>query len=339
MVKVAVVWVALLLSSCGYAQDNVTRWQEDIDVYSEKLIEGHIDPFHTLSKERFDNEIAKIRGSIPNKTENEILIELMRLTRKIDDGHTSFPLWGQEYDTFPLELKLFGNDLYVLSTTNQHKGLLGSKLVSINGVPSLEVIRHLSEITPFSENEFSTAIRSASYFSNTAILSGLGIIENKDEAKFVFDVQGEIIETNIESSRSPKLDARISHLNDAIFSADEKVDNNLWYGSSPDNKTVYVKFRRYTSISKMERFSRSLLGFINKNKSENLIIDLRDNYGGDFFVGLKLAQQLVLADSINWKSGVYTLIDNVTFSAAMSNAAQFSQILNKCYTHCVRNIN
>jgi len=37
---------------------------------------------------------------------------------------------------------------------------------------------------------------------------------------------------------------------------------------------------------------------------------------------------LLLADSINWKSGVYVLIDNVTFSAAMSNAAQFSQILN-----------
>lgn len=78
----------------------------------------------------------------------------------------------------------------------------------------------------------------------------------------------------------------------------------------------------------MENFAQHILGFINENKSERLIIDLRDNYGGDFFVGLKLAQFLLLADSINWKSGVYTLIDNVTFSAAMSNAAQFSQILN-----------
>lgn len=38
--------------------------------------------------------------------------------------------------------------------------------------------------------------------------------------------------------------------------------------------------------------------------------------------------RLVLADSINWKSGVYVLINNVTFSAAMSNAAQFQQLLN-----------
>ncbi|WP_305472160.1 S41 family peptidase [Psychrobium sp. 1_MG-2023] len=74
--------------------------------------------------------------------------------------------------------------------------------------------------------------------------------------------------------------------------------------------------------------AEDLLTFINKHQSQNLIIDLRDNYGGDFFVGLKLAQLLILEDSIDWKSGVYVLIDNVTFSAAMSNAAQFSQLLN-----------
>lgn len=328
MARLAAVWMALLLSSCGYAQDNVARWQEDIDFYAEKLVAGHIDPFHTLSQANFDGEIVRIRESVPHKTENEMLVELMRLTRKINDGHTSFPLWGREYASFPLELKLFGNDLYVLSTTSQHKNLLGSKLVSINGVPSFDVVRHLSEISPFSENEFSTAVRAASYLPNAIILSGLGIVQTEGEAEFVFYVRGQKTKTSLRSGDSQKLDARISHLNDAIFSADEKVDHNLWYGSSSDNKTVYVKFRRYTSIQKMERFSNSLLKFIDKNKSENLIIDLRDNHGGDFFVGLRLAQRLVLADTINWRSGVYTLIDNVTFSAAMSNAAQFSQILN-----------
>ena len=82
------------------------------------------------------------------------------------------------------------------------------------------------------------------------------------------------------------------------------------------------------SDSDMEDFADELLEYINKQKTKNLVIDLRGNYGGDFFVGLKLAHRLVLADSIDWKHGVYTLIDNETFSAAMSNAAQFQQLLN-----------
>ncbi|WP_396586365.1 hypothetical protein [Bermanella sp. R86510] len=328
MAKLAAVLMALLLSSCGYAQNDVARWQEDIDFYAEKLVERHIDPFHTLSQASFNEEIARIKESIPHRTENELLIELMTLTRKIDDGHTSFPLWGREQPSFPLRLKLFGKHLYVLSTTTRYKDILGAKLVSINGVPASEIFDALWEISPFSENEFSTAVRAASYLPNANILNGLGVVENGDEAKFMFDVRGETREIILKSSISTKLDAQISHLNDVIFSPIEKVSNDLWYSSSSDKKTIYIKFARYTTVSKMEDLAEDILSFINKNKSESLIIDLRHNYGGDFFVGLKLAQLLVLADTINWKSGVYTVIDNVTFSAAMSNAAQFCQILN-----------
>jgi hypothetical protein len=43
-------------------------------------------------------EIARIKTDIRQKNEDEILVDLMRLTRKINDGHTSFPLWGREFD-------------------------------------------------------------------------------------------------------------------------------------------------------------------------------------------------------------------------------------------------
>jgi C-terminal processing protease CtpA/Prc len=59
-----------------------------------------------------------------------------------------------------------------------------------------------------------------------------------------------------------------------------------------------------------------------------LVIDFRGNGGGDFFVGLTLAYYLNLADSIDWRSGVYVLTDKYTFSAGVSNAAQYRQILN-----------
>ncbi|HEY7771619.1 MAG TPA: hypothetical protein VIC26_00445, partial [Marinagarivorans sp.] len=108
----------------------------------------------------------------------------------------------------------------------------------------------------------------------------------------------------------------------------EQESANLWFGSHDNGSTIYVKFRRYPTMAVMDDFAEDLLSTINKRQSKNLVIDLRDNYGGNFFVGLKLAERLVLADSIDWKAGVYTLINNQTFSAAMSNAAQFQQILN-----------
>lgn len=43
---------------------------------------------------------------------------------------------------------------------------------------------------------------------------------------------------------------------------------------------------------------------------------------------MTLAYYLNLADSIDWRSGVYVLTDKYTFSAGVSNAAQYRQILN-----------
>ena len=318
----------MILSASGHTQDNVAEWKEDIDFYAEKMVSNHIDSFHSISRSRFNEEILRIKNDLPNKTENETLIALMRLTRSLGDGHTSFPLWGAKDARFPIEVKLFGNTLHVVGTTTQYKDILGAKLVSVNDVPALKIFGLLSEISPFSENEHSTAVRAASYLSSAITLNGLGITGNANEAKFAFEIQGKTGEMNLQSSSSLKLNETLSHLKDSIFTAANKVNDDLWYGSLPDKKTVYVKFRRYPTMQKMDGFAQSLLDFINENKSENLIIDLRDNYGGDFFVGLKLAQRLVLADTIKWKTGVYTLIDGVTFSAAMSNAAQYSQILN-----------
>lgn len=78
----------------------------------------------------------------------------------------------------------------------------------------------------------------------------------------------------------------------------------------------------------MEDFAKDVKDYLDNNKIKNLIIDLRNNGGGDFFVGLRMAWPLVLVDSLDWEHGVYTLIGNSTYSAAMSNAAQYRQLLN-----------
>src|SRR5690606_13095213 len=65
-----------------------------------------------------------------------------------------------------------------------------------------------------------------------------------------------------------------------------------------------------------------------KHGIKHVVIDLRQNGGGDFFVGLVLAWGLVVIDSLDWRQGFYVLTSGQTFSAAMSNAAQYRQILN-----------
>src|SRR5688500_9766426 len=109
MRKILVATLMLIsFTACGEANVDVADWQEDLDYYAQQMAIRHIDPFHAISRNNFEAEITRIKNSVSSKTKNEVIIEFMRLTRKIDDGHTSIPLWGSDIDSFPLELKFFG---------------------------------------------------------------------------------------------------------------------------------------------------------------------------------------------------------------------------------------
>ncbi|NRA70890.1 MAG: peptidase S41 [Gammaproteobacteria bacterium] len=314
--------------SYGDPLADVKRWENDIDFYVENLTDKHIDLFHSISKQEFSNELIKLKRSLSTMTTNQVLVAMMKLTHSIGDGHTSFPLWNANLKRFPFQLKMLDKALYVVKTTDTYQHLLGAKLESINNFNSSDVFQLFAKLTPFSENKYSTRVRVAQYIPTAELLNGLGIINDISSARFTFLIGEKLIELQLKSNDSYEFNAALSYIDDTLFRYEGKVSSNLWFGSSKNKKIIYVKFRRYTSMTKMASLAEDLLSFINDNKSEKLIIDLRDNYGGDFFVGLKLAQLLVLADSIDWKNGVFVLIDNVTFSAAMSNAAQFSQLLN-----------
>jgi len=320
----------LSLPNVAWGLDSTTekRWREDINVYVKSLEEGHLNLFHTIDKAHFYKKINKLQEQLPTLTENEVLVKLMELTRTVDDGHTSFPLWGPNLHKFPVKFITIDQRLFVNETTAENQDVLKSELIAVNGKPVNKIFNTLAKLVPFSENPYSTQVRVAQYLPIAEVLNGSGVIGPDYTARFTFKINGKIIHKDWLANVSQSFKKAESL---GSFKAQEKlgaVNEHLWFASSANKDSVYVKFERYTSLKRMDNFASSILKFINENQSKNIIIDLRNNFGGDFFVGLKLAQYLVLADSLNWHSGIYVLINNVTFSAAMSNAAQFKSLLN-----------
>ena len=93
-------------------------------------------------------------------------------------------------------------------------------------------------------------------------------------------------------------------------------------------KTAYIRFDSYPGWIKMLMFADNINEQLSSNQITNLIIDFRKNGGGNFFEGLLLAQMLVTIDGLDWQNGIYALVGKKTFSAGVSNAAQYRQILN-----------
>lgn len=311
----------------------VSQWQYDLSTFTEELQARHIDLFHSISSEEFHSQIEELRELKHELSPSEQRVALMRLTRKIGDGHTAVPLWSDTIRRFPFEVSLIDQSVIVTGTTEVHIELLGAELVSVNQVPVADIKSELEQIVPFVENAHSLRVRTGLYFLVEDLLAGIGLTVPGEPVELAFSkdqIVRSIETTSIDQITFERgIAHRISTRNpEAHFLRNSDGTDTLWFGDRDDGKTIYIQFDRYPSAEQMQKFSSTLLAHIRQHGSDSVIIDLRRNFGGDFFTGLLLASYLNLADSIDWEDGAYVLIGNRTFSAAMSNAAQFRQILN-----------
>jgi hypothetical protein len=101
----------------------------------------------------------------------------------------------------------------------------------------------------------------------------------------------------------------------------QRPSESCWYTYLPEARAVYCNFRGYKDLGK---HSAALFKLMDEQHPTKLIVDMRQNGGGDYTVGLRYLVRPIREHSIiNRKGRLYVLIGPHTFSAAMSNAAHF----------------
>jgi len=327
----------LLLSSFFGCTPEVERskeqkWLEDINYYHDTLVEKHINLFHTLSEQTFNTDIDKLKAGISELSESQIVMELMRITRMVGDGHTGFSIMSQTHQHFPMRFKLFDGEVRVIKSTKEHQRYLKNKLVAIDDMPIQDILTKLTSIAQNVENEHSLKESLVFTLTQDEVLHGISITRKLGNAKFSFeDEEGQVNHLLISSVDMGSFIANTSYgikAEKRFFDKSVTHSNRLFLSYDPDIETALLNFAEYGSIDEMTDFAAEVKGFLNEHRVRNLIIDMRANSGGSFFIGLYLISELLQVESLDWERGIYTLIGNYTFSAGMSNATHFKQMMN-----------
>ncbi|WP_334078317.1 S41 family peptidase [Microbulbifer sp. M83] len=320
-------------SASALAPAEAEKWHDDIEVYRHTLKQRHINLYHTVGKHDFQGALQVLKEDLPKLTEDQVMVELMRISRLVGDGHTRVPFWGAEHRHYPLLFQFMDGELRLLRTGPEHRRLLGRKLVAVGEMATAEVVKKLEPVVQTVENEYSLR-RHLPYHLNVAdILAGLGIVDDPASATFTLeDERGQREVVTLEAISCPdyREGVTVRYAEQIVPFGDKRVTESdyLWLSADEDRRVAYVYFARYPSFSDMESFAEDVREYLDEHRIRNLVVDLRDNTGGDFFVGLRFAHQMILVDGLDWDGGVYTLIGNATFSAGMSNAAHFREMFN-----------
>lgn len=297
---------------------SVDDWRADLRALATGLAARHANAFHRISRAQFDSAVASIDSTIPRMRPWEVLLRFSELAAAIGDAHTYLALPATQH-FYPIGIFYFGDEARVIRATPENADLLGARLVTIGGHPLSDVQARLDRILTRGEN---ASFYRAHYpwFLSHEILAALQITADSGSTTFGFvrDDGSPVSRALAPLTREPATWVR-PYARPPLFIA--RAADDFWYDTLPGTDAVYVLFNSYAHLAD---HAAALFAFLDAHPPGRLIIDLRNNGGGDYHEGYDdIIRPLIARPAINAPGHLFVITGRYTFSAAMNNAAQF----------------
>ncbi len=312
------IFAGLLLTHTGFAQNehhlSPQQFAEDLAYLKNELPKRHKNLFAKISEKEFNNKIAVIELKSTGLTNESFEIELYKLIREIGDEHTR--LEPRYREVFPLKFDFFREGIFVTHAGSAYAGLLGKRLDGIENTPMKALIGQFEKMIN-TENPAYFDTYFQHLVTQPRVLKGLGVIPSGASAHFLLDdtlctVSAVVKENRLLDASAPLLKNSQPH--------------NYWYHLTDNGEVLYFNYQRCAEQAgkPFETFNNELWQLIERKKPKKIIVDLRNNSGGNSAILNPFLSRLS-ESYLNQQSRLYVLIGKNTFSSALMNAVNLKR--------------
>lgn len=283
-------------------EQELTPEQEDVRYLQTKLEETHFDLYRNVDKEVLTESLENATNVEP-KYFKIALQESMALIR---DAHTYVPNF-LDGKYLPIECREIAGKFYIIGASEEYTSLIGQEIKKIDENPVSEIVEKVSKLSSKENNEVLLG-QVPVYMTSNLILRYYGL-SNSDVTKITTNTGCiEICEKEkayIKTKNPMKW--KEAELNDPTFFGNREyrlrmVGNTLLFQYNSCTNEGHTK-------EELEEFKKHLLEI--SDKSESIVVDLRQNSGGNTSVMQNLFEEFP-----NDKR-IYVAIGRKTFSSAM----------------------
>ena len=307
------------------------RLQQDLDFTATELPRRHGNAFHSISRADFDAAASALRDSIPQLSDTRFYTRLSALVALIGDAHTTLGLEGANaaavgFRKFPIVFQWLDDGVFVTSAAGEYKRAVAAQLVRVGAYPVSEAVTRLATVISH-ENDYWLHYYAARYLSSQQILQALDLLPGGDSSSLTFrDASGEEFTLDVITQ------TQFDYVNALYGSYTQpyltRRNENYWTALYPERRLLYLRYNRCANdpARPFDAVAASMWNEFDKGTVDSIVVDLRDNGGGDstvlnpFLFGLLPRLQAIAARP---QFRVFGIIDQGTFSSAMLNASFF----------------
>jgi tetratricopeptide (TPR) repeat protein len=319
-----------IIDTAGLSRDE--GWRTDLRLLAREIKRRAYAPFALIPEQEFDRSVGDLDHQIPDLSDAQIMIGMMKLLRPLGDGHAFIrePEDSQQLArALPVEFYLFTEGLYVTAADPAWLRLLGARIDKIGGRPVEEVMAALDPLIS-RDNEQEVAFKAPALLRRVAILHALGLVDDPGKAtlavRFPDGSSGEVTVDAIPAKpgRSYPYPPGWQALHDTLPSPPplhlRNRDLAYWFHYLPGADLVYFQFNSVEDhpAEPFDAFCDRLFAFIGGHRPARLVIDVRWNGGGNTFLTQSLLHHLIGCRAINRRGALFVIIGRLTFSAAQN---------------------
>jgi hypothetical protein len=363
LVLLALLSISSAAGAAGLGDLTPAQWREDLEHLRIEAPKVHANLFHTLSEAEWNGRIDRIEARLGELSATEIVGEIARLVAAVGDGHSELYIgpWADEigFLQLPIRFYRFDDGIRVQAVRDEHAGWLGARLDAVGGVPVEAAVARLAPFLARDNAHYLDTYAVVQTLNNLGALrlAGLAPEEGHDATYGLVLADGTEVEARLAGEPptpglarwglEPGRDEMGEGWSYALSEERRRAHPRLRHdgvafeidgpGGDAGPGTVRVDLdlirdRDDRTLAELgEELERRLREGLADGSVDRLIVDLRDNGGGNNRLDLPLVHAVLRNPGIDRPDRLFVLISRHTFSAASHLVTAFETHTNATF--------
>jgi hypothetical protein len=328
-----------LLAGCAPARSvRDLHWRQDIAYLAREVPRAHAGGLTGVGRAAWMAAAHRLERQVPRLTDGQVIVGMARMVAMLRDDETQLLLPPSA--VYPLAMRWIGNSVYLFGVPAADRWLLGARLTAVDGHPVGVVVARLRTLIDHQDpgiarawivNWGQVSPSWPGYLTNADLLHWLGVTRSATAATFtVLTAHG--------TRRTIRLTA-VGGPADGSLPRLRYVPSPLWLHHAAEpywlrilarQRIVYLKYNHCLHLpdTGFQRLAARALADLRAHPAYRLVVDLRDNLGGDPEPFGALVSGIWSDPAINVRGRIFGLINGFTASAATFDSSTLRESTN-----------